>query len=254
MKLKWLYTFNKAIYFQFFKFKKLAKFIKGQSSRLHKSNRNLKRCRSSFYKTPSLFIFYTNFTSLPYMLSYFLFNQRRLCFFYFFRNSANIVFAWKQVSTIQVPLFSYLSSPTHSAALTKDNFNIVYLLQLKTNTKFYFLKKPTQQIPKISRAFGSFSILKSSNSYLNSWLVSLPSGLLTYFSIFSSAITLPYYFYYSFKVHKNLSYSAGTSYKLGFRPKVRGIAKNPVDHPHGGRTNSIKSPRTPWGLPTRKGK
>lgn len=27
---------------------------------------------------------------------------------------------------------------------------------------------------------------------------------------------------------------AGDSYKLGRRPQVRGVAKNPVDHPHGG--------------------
>jgi ribosomal protein L2 len=28
---------------------------------------------------------------------------------------------------------------------------------------------------------------------------------------------------------------------------VRGVVKNPVDHPHGGRTRTILWPRTPWG-------
>ena len=37
----------------------------------------------------------------------------------------------------------------------------------------------------------------------------------------------------------------------GFRPIVRGVAKNPVDHPHGGRTKSIRFPRTPWGTATK---
>lgn len=32
---------------------------------------------------------------------------------------------------------------------------------------------------------------------------------------------------------------------MGYKPMVRGVAKNPVDHPHGGRTKSIKLPRTP---------
>jgi len=32
---------------------------------------------------------------------------------------------------------------------------------------------------------------------------------------------------------------------LGIGVCVRGIAQNPVDHPHGGRTKSIKYPRTP---------
>jgi len=31
---------------------------------------------------------------------------------------------------------------------------------------------------------------------------------------------------------------AGTNIKLGKKPKVRGVARNPVDHPHGGRTKT----------------
>ena len=46
---------------------------------------------------------------------------------------------------------------------------------------------------------------------------------------------------------------AGRNRWLGVRPSVRGIAMNPVDHPHGGRTNGGMSPVTPWGIPT-KGK
>jgi large subunit ribosomal protein L2 len=46
---------------------------------------------------------------------------------------------------------------------------------------------------------------------------------------------------------------AGRSRWLGIRPTVRGIAMNPVDHPHGGRTNGGRHPVTPWGIAT-KGK
>lgn len=38
---------------------------------------------------------------------------------------------------------------------------------------------------------------------------------------------------------------AGFYKSLGKKSKVRGIAKNPVDHPHGGRTKAIKYQRTP---------
>ena len=38
---------------------------------------------------------------------------------------------------------------------------------------------------------------------------------------------------------------------FGFKPTVRGVAMNPIDHPHGGRTKSIKYPRTPWGKTTK---
>jgi len=49
---------------------------------------------------------------------------------------------------------------------------------------------------------------------------------------------------------------AGRSRWLGRRPKVRGVAMNPVDHPHGGgegRTSGGRHPVTPWGVST-KGK
>eukprot|EP00201_Polytomella_parva_P023451 CAMPEP_0175040912 /NCGR_PEP_ID=MMETSP0052_2-20121109/1574_1 /TAXON_ID=51329 ORGANISM="Polytomella parva, Strain SAG 63-3" /NCGR_SAMPLE_ID=MMETSP0052_2 /ASSEMBLY_ACC=CAM_ASM_000194 /LENGTH=392 /DNA_ID=CAMNT_0016303271 /DNA_START=41 /DNA_END=1219 /DNA_ORIENTATION=- len=41
---------------------------------------------------------------------------------------------------------------------------------------------------------------------------------------------------------------AGERRKLGWRPVVRGIAMNPVDHPHGGRTNGGRPSCTPWGV------
>ena len=44
---------------------------------------------------------------------------------------------------------------------------------------------------------------------------------------------------------------AGRSRWLGKRPVVRGISMNPIDHPHGGRTNGGRHPCTPWGKPTR---
>ena len=46
---------------------------------------------------------------------------------------------------------------------------------------------------------------------------------------------------------------AGRSRWKGARPVSRGIARNPVDHPNGGRTNGGKHWATPWGKPT-KGK
>jgi large subunit ribosomal protein L2 len=47
---------------------------------------------------------------------------------------------------------------------------------------------------------------------------------------------------------------AGRSRWLGKRPLTRGVAKNPVDHPHGGgegRTSGGRHPVTPWGKPTK---
>jgi len=55
--------------------------------------------------------------------------------------------------------------------------------------------------------------------------------------------------------HVNISLGkAGRTRWLGRRPKVRGVAMNPVDHPHGGgegRTSGGRHPVTPWGVPTK---
>ena len=47
---------------------------------------------------------------------------------------------------------------------------------------------------------------------------------------------------------------AGAARWRGIRPTVRGVAMNPVDHPHGGgegRTSGGRHPVSPWGMPTK---
>ena len=55
--------------------------------------------------------------------------------------------------------------------------------------------------------------------------------------------------------HENVSYGkAGRSRWLGRRPKVRGVAMNPIDHPLGGgegKSSGGRHPVTPWGKPTK---
>lgn len=55
--------------------------------------------------------------------------------------------------------------------------------------------------------------------------------------------------------HMNINLGkAGRKRWLGKRPAVRGVAMNPVDHPHGGgegRTSGGRHPVTPWGKPTK---
>jgi len=47
---------------------------------------------------------------------------------------------------------------------------------------------------------------------------------------------------------------AGAKRWRGIRPTVRGVAMNPVDHPHGGgegKTSGGRHPVTPWGIKTK---
>jgi large subunit ribosomal protein L2 len=84
----------------------------------------------------------------------------------------------------------------------------------------------------------------------NNCKVRLPSGII---------ITLPSKSFATLGVVSNSQFNsiyigkAGRNRLKGIRPTVRGIAMNPVDHPHGGRTNGGRPSVTPWGIPT-KGK
>ena len=55
--------------------------------------------------------------------------------------------------------------------------------------------------------------------------------------------------------HENISLGkAGRTRWLGRRSKVRGVAMNPVDHPHGGgegKSSGGRHPVSPWGMPTK---
>ena len=55
--------------------------------------------------------------------------------------------------------------------------------------------------------------------------------------------------------HENVSLGkAGRKRHMGFRPTVRGVVMNPVDHPHGGGEGKspigMPGPVSPWGKPT----
>lgn len=168
----------------------------------------------------------------------------------------------------------------HSSTLNKvitNNFNNVklfsyitfyYFFLKKFNCKFitqlFFIenfKKITNigiQVNLIknsviySKALGSYSILLNKDFKLKYLTVRLPSKEVKRISINSYAtfdknfekLDLKFKYFY-----KNNLY---VKRKLGFKSKVRGVAMNPVDHPHGGNTKSIKFPRTPWGKATKK--
>lgn len=99
-----------------------------------------------------------------------------------------------------------------------------------------------------SRSSGVKSRIIKFDKDSHSVLIQLPSTTKKIFS------------YYSFVLLGRLSLAtnkyftngkAGYWRRFGVKPTVRGVAMNPVDHPHGGRTKAIKYPRTPWGKTTK---
>jgi large subunit ribosomal protein L2 len=104
---------------------------------------------------------------------------------------------------------------------------------------------------KLARSAGSYAQLVSKDGGYAQ--IRMNSGEIRLVSVDSYA-TIGYV---SNLDHKNVNYGkAGRKRWLGVRPTVRGVAMNPIDHPHGGgegRTSGGRHPVTPWGKPT-KGK
>lgn len=123
------------------------------------------------------------------------------------------------------------------------------LLQQKKNDHISSLEANIYSGVQYARGFGcSCSIIKL-DTRTGLGLVKLPSGIKKVFSAFSLASAGPA----NLKLLKRdlCNTKSGFYRNCGSKPKVRGVAKNPVDHPHGGRTKAIKYPRTPWGKTTK---
>ncbi len=102
---------------------------------------------------------------------------------------------------------------------------------------------------KMVRSAGNFATLISKDE--DKAMLRMPSGEIRYVSLECFATVGEV----SNPDHKNISYGkAGRKRWLGIRPTVRGVAMNPVDHPHGGgegKTGTGGTPVTPWGKPTK---
>lgn len=109
-------------------------------------------------------------------------------------------------------------------------------------TRISFLSAlPNKNIQYI-KSSGSYGILVHLNMLNHTAVVKLPSGIKKIFSIY----TLASYGAVSLSLKKKLSNTKCGFWKsFGKKSIVRGVARNPIDHPHGGRTKSIKYPRTP---------
>jgi large subunit ribosomal protein L2 len=102
---------------------------------------------------------------------------------------------------------------------------------------------------KIARSAGTFVKLKEKN--INSAIIELTSGEQRWIS--SKCYANIGIVSNEFKFFKKY-YKAGQSRWLNIRPTVRGVAMNPVDHPHGGGEGKKSGlNKTPWGKYNKQG-
>lgn len=122
------------------------------------------------------------------------------------------------------------------------------------------IEKMPNQGSVFAKSAGSFGQIIELNAKNNNFVcIQLPSKELYYIPKNCTAILGRN----SNRFYQNLrKWKAGSSRNVGRRPHVRGVAKNPVDHPHGGgegKTSTGRPPVSPQGLltkgvPTRKKK
>jgi large subunit ribosomal protein L2 len=178
-----------------------------------------------------------SFTFIPYknrllslvffcngMASYFLATNSQILFSFFY------VKLPKSLSKVHLPL-------THC-----------FLFQIKKLSFVSCLEKIPGKGAQLVRSTGTKAKLMALDDDTRSCTIKLPSGLKKIFSYYSFAffeqLAIPFH-----KRRKNGK--AGFWRKFGKKSTVRGVAMNAVDHPHGGRTKSIKTPLTPWGKITK---
>ncbi|MCL7038498.1 hypothetical protein MKW94_015431 [Papaver nudicaule] len=129
--------------------------------------------------------------------------------------------------------------------------NCVPLSELRTGTYVHWIECKPGQGAKLVRAAGSYAkVMKEPGVKC---LVKLPSGVE---KLIDSRCRATIGTDKDNTHVKKKLYKAGQSRWLGIRPHVRGVAMNPVDHPHGGGEGRTKGGRpscSPWGKPTKCG-
>jgi len=104
---------------------------------------------------------------------------------------------------------------------------------------------------KYSTSSGTFCQILEQYVEYNSAIITLPS---------CSKRLISGWFFVIYGRNSNVNYKtlvlgkAGSLKVLGRKPKVRGVARNPVDHPHGGRTKTNQPEKSIWGWVAKKNK
>ena len=127
--------------------------------------------------------------------------------------------------------------------------NCLFLQYIPINVPIHNIELKSLKGGQVSRSAGTFSIIISKSE--SRVFLKLRSGEIRYFNKTCKAtLGIVSNIYNKNKKLKN----AGQKRLLGFKSKVRGVAKNPIDHPHGGgegKASSGRHPVTKYGICTK---
>lgn len=155
---------------------------------------------------------------------------------YFLTTDRHILFSFLSVKLIK-RLSKINLKATHFMLFQIKKLSFISCVEITPGLGSQYIRSP-----------GTKGRILSFDEPTHSCLIKLPSGLKKVFSYYSFAFIDNI----SIISHKRrLNGKAGFWRTFGKKPIVRGVAMNAVDHPHGGRTKSIKTPLTPWGKITK---
>jgi len=180
--------------------------------------------------------------------------------------------------------FGYQKNPIREFAFGKNIFNQIqfflftqylypgfklYNLHYLASLKYSFINQvlPLWMIPINSTICYVFNSNNKNSTYAKSSgcnafkKKNIKKNKLCYVELPSKKLILmPLYIYCVFSSNKNFFYNKLVDGGWGYTQKtkklrsVRGVAKNPVDHPQGGRTKAKQPERSPWGWVAKKNK
>ena len=147
-----------------------------------------------------------------------------------------------------IKIFSYFIFFKKKLKLFKFNFFFFFLFQIKKLTQVSLLELYPLKNSQYVKSAGTSAKIINFNKLNHTVLLELPSSKKKLFSSYSISFLGKNNFRFANKIKNTKS---GFWRIFGIKSTVRGVAKNPVDHPHGGRTKSIKFQKTPWGKVTK---
>jgi len=164
-----------------------------------------------------------------------------------YRNNGVVSFINATENFTLLEYFYWNRVPTVARFYSKIFWSLLFLIKKLSNISYLELlpEKGAQYIKSSGTKGKLFNIDKTSFSCL----VILPSKVKKVFSCFSAALIGQTAL---FEKKNYFNGKSGYWRSFGFKPVVRGVAMNPVDHPHGGRTKAVRYQRTPWGKTTKK--
>lgn len=163
----------------------------------------------------------------------------------FFSNGAMSYF----ISSEQFKLFSifFFNLNKKFKKLKFSNIHLM-LIQIKKLSFVSCLELIPGSGSQYAQSSGTKAKIIKFDNLTHSVLVQLPSGIKKIFSFYSFVLVGRV----ANSLHNRcFNHKSGYWRSFGVKSIVRGVAKNPVDHPHGGRTKAIRYPRTPWGKTTK---